>query len=286
MTTTLTDWLRWCAVAGLGAGGSLCALWFLLREERALRARLRHYSQGLSADLAFLRLNLTASQVMSAQLVLCVLTLLCLAMGWWLLSSVAIVVACAPAPWLHAKRAARVTAIEAELDGWLRGLASSLRATPALGEALAYSATLSGSPLRDELELLLRQHRLGVALDMALAQLAERVSSRSLSAALSALRIGRNLGGDLPTILERSAGTLREMARLEGVVRTKTAEGKAQAFVIAVLPFPMIGLLSYLNPSLLQPLMASGRGYALCACALALWIAAIVLTRRILDVDI
>ena len=40
---------------------------------------------------------------------------------------------------------------------------------------------------------------------------------------------------------------LREIARLEGVVRTKTAEGKAQAMVVAVMPFPLIGLLNYLN---------------------------------------
>jgi tight adherence protein B len=88
------------------------------------------------------------------------------------------------------------------------------------------------------------------------------------------------------TVLERAAGTLREMARLEGVLRTKTAEGKAQTFVLALTPFPLVGLLHSLNPGFLAPLLVSTRGHLLLALALLCWISSLLLARRILRVDL
>ena len=43
---------------------------------------------------------------------------------------------------------------------------------------------------------------------------------------------GRQVGGNLPKVLETTAHTLREMKRLEGVIRTKTADGRMQLWVI------------------------------------------------------
>jgi tight adherence protein B len=103
---------------------------------------------------------------------------------------------------------------------------------------------------------------------------------------MATLLIGRQTGGDLPKILERSAATLREMARLEGVVRTKTAEGKSQAWVLGAMPFVMVIVLQSMDPNWLKPLWTSFIGYVLMFAAGILWIFAIIAARKILNVDI
>jgi tight adherence protein B len=98
--------------------------------------------------------------------------------------------------------------------------------------------------------------------------------------------VGRQTGGDLPAILEQSALTLREMSRLEGVVRTKTAEGKAQAYVLGGIPFVLVGAIHLVDENWLPPLFETGLGLAILSVALTLWVAAIFLARRILTVDV
>jgi hypothetical protein len=81
--------------------------------------------------------------------------------------------------------------------------------------------------MRQEVDLALKEMKVGSTLDQALLHMAARVGSRQLDSALSSILIGRQVGGNLPRVLETTAGTLREMRRLEGVVRTKTAGARA-----------------------------------------------------------
>jgi tight adherence protein B len=87
-------------------------------------------------------------------------------------------------------------------------------------------------------------------------------------------------------MLDSSAASLREFARLEGVVRTKTAEGKAQVFVIGVIPLPMVLGINALDSHFFEPLFGSFIGQLVISVALLLWLAAVLLARKILDVDI
>lgn len=274
--------LRVLAIVCLGASGP----WLLHAHAGDLLAWLRRYEAKLALDVAYLRLNVQARALLWAQLAVLLLALFCLLQRAYALASVSTVLLAAPRPWLTHRRARRTTQIEAQLDGWLFGLASVMRATPAPGQAIEYSTALVAPPLRDELDTMVKEQRLGVALDQALARMAARIGSRTVQSALGTLRIGQASGGDLPEILERSAATLREMARLEGVVRTKTAESKAQAWLLLVLPFPLIALLDWLDPGFLAPLFREEGGVIVIALALSFWLASIFVARRILNVDL
>lgn len=247
----------------------------------------RGHRRILDGDLRFVRSRLDAQRVLALQASTCAgLLALALTKEWWLLLTFCPLVLVLPRALLGKKRAERVTAIDAQVDTWLVILANALRATPSLGEAIASSARLVPAPMCEELDLVLNEYQLGAPLDVALRTMSDRLRSRTINVALGTLRIARNTGGNLPETLEISAAALREIARLEGVVRTKTAEGKAQATVIAVIPFPMIGILNYLNPSLLAPLWTTLTGYMLLAVAFMLWLVAILWARKILAVDV
>jgi tight adherence protein B len=248
---------------------------------------LRDYHAQLEWDLRFLKADINGRQAIWAQGLICAaLIAATVVRDQWLYVSLAPLVLYLPQGMLARKRMLRVVALETQVDSWLVILANALRATPALGEALASSARLVASPLSDELSLVLREYQLGAPLDIAMRTMVVRLKSRTVNVALGTLRIARTTGGNLPDTLETSAAALREMARLDGVVRTKTAEGKAQATVVAVMPFPLVGLLNYLNPKLLEPLWITLEGYGILAGAGVLWLLAVFWARKILDVDI
>ena len=187
---------------------------------------------------------------------------------------------------LRSKHDERVRLLEESLDGWLLMLANALKASPSLGEALQSSAKLIRPPFSEELDLVIKENKLGTPLDQALLNMSTRIKSRIISSSLATVLVGRQTGGDLPSILEQSASTLREMARLEGVVRTKTAEGKMQATVLAVIPFVLLFALHQVDNNWLRPLFQTTIGYVVLMAATILWASAILVARRILTVDI
>jgi tight adherence protein B len=195
-------------------------------------------------------------------------------------------IAAAPYYYIERMRRKRVEMIEEQLDGFLVGLANALKSIPSISSAFVSVQPILRAPLSDEVGLAIKEMRVGSTLEQALLNMAGRVGSRQLDSALSAIVIGRQIGGNLPTILETTANTLREMARLEGVVKTKTAEGKAQMWVMAAFPFVMILALDAVSPGYFAPLEASVVGYIIAFIAGGFWLASLLVARKVLSVDI
>lgn len=203
---------------------------------------------------------------------------------YWYLGLV--LIGLAPSVYIEQMRKKRVEQIESQLDGFLLALANALKSTPSIGAALNSVAGVIQPPMRQEVDLALKEMKVGSSLDQALLHMASRVGSRQLDSALSSILIGRQVGGNLPKVLETTSSTMREMQRLEGVVRTKTAEGKFQLWAIGLLPFVLIFLLNALWPGYFKPLEGTVIGYALIGTAAILWTTAIVLARKVLSVDL
>jgi tight adherence protein B len=202
---------------------------------------------------------------------------------WWLCLLFVIAIP----PWyIERRRKQRVEAIEQQLDGFLTALANALKATPSIANAFISVQQLLPSPLKEEVGLATKEMRVGSTLDQALLNMAGRVGCKQLDSALSAVLIGRQVGGDLPHILETTSSTLREMARLEGVVKSKTAEGRAQAWVLAVFPFLLAWAVNSIKPGYFDPLNESVIGWVIALVAGGCWVASILLARKVLSVDL
>lgn len=282
-----TEWFRYAALAALGIG-LLGATYSQLgrAESQTLRAWER-YVALVARDAGFLRLSLDGRRIAALQLTVTVAAI-ALAILTRNLVPVFLVPLFFGVPLALMRRARdqRVADMEEQLDGWMMGLANTLRATPALGEALDYSSRIVGAPLADEFDVMLKERSLGVPLDVALRNTGDRIGSRSIRAVLSTLVIGRNTGGSLPDILETSAAQLREMARLDGVIRTKTAEGRSQAWVLALTPFGLLAAIQAIDHDFFQPLLISVIGWIVIAISVVLWIGAIAIARTILAIDV
>lgn len=189
-----------------------------------------------------------------------------------------------PAWFLQRLHRSRVTRLEEQLDGWLLMLSNALSASPSIGEALASTANLVSAPLREELDFVIKEIRLGTSLDEALQNTARRIQSPIVSGALATLVLARQTGGSLPKILEDTACTLRESARLEGVLRAKTAEGRGQVIALAAMPFVLCSVIVWMDPSWFEPMGQQPAGQLILLICAFTWALALLWARRIVDV--
>lgn len=250
-------------------------------------ARLARYRERLDRDLSFLLARVSATQVISCQAIgLAVIVTGSLALRMGILWVAVVPVVMGPRLSLLRACSVRRRAIEAQLDGWLTTLSNGLVASASLGEALGSSARLVESPLREEIERMMAHVQMGTPLDRAMTALGTRVGSPVVSGALLSLRIARNAGGELRPVLQDAAAALRDMARFEGVVRAKTAEGRAQALALSIIPAPLVISIHLLSPEFFAPLAGSLAGLLIVGAAGALWLEAIALAARIATVDV
>lgn len=191
-----------------------------------------------------------------------------------------------PAFWVNQKRKKYIADMEGQLDSVMLALSNALKSTPSIGAALGSLVEVVQSPFREEIDLCLKEMKIGSSLDLALRSMSARIGSRSIDTALSTILIGRQVGGNLPKVLENTAGAIREMKRLDGVIRTKTADGRMQLYVIAGMPFGLIVGLSFMWPGYFDPIKGTTVGYMLFSIAGACWLGAIVMARKVLTVDI
>ncbi len=211
---------------------------------------------------------------------------------WALTSSVmlALLVAAvcgwAPRQMLRMLRQRRLDALEQQLPDALLMWCGALRSGVSLTQALAQYVAEAAPPLAQELDLVLREQRLGVSLDEALENLGQRVPLQSVTLLVSALRVATETGGALTESLERSAATLRSKLMMEGKIRALTAQGRLQAWVVGSLPLALLLALQQLEPESMQTLFTSPMGWATLLVVALLELCGVWLIRRIVAIDV
>jgi tight adherence protein B len=259
----------------------------LVRRDSLVHRLYFRYLTSLERRMRLMFIDTPALWIVLAQVVAMVLAVsFAIALKTPLLALLVPISALAPNFILEHKRKQRVAMIELKLEGFVLALANALRASPSAGRALAMVQPVTAAPLDREIELVLREMRVGSTLEQALANLSARVRSFQLDAAMSCLLIGRQTGGNVPMILDGAAHTLREITRLQGVLRTKTAEGRAQANVLAVFPLALVFMFDWAKPGYFTPLTDSATGYFITVLAITMWISSVILTRRIMAVQL
>lgn len=281
------DALALAAIAMIGVGLAGALLLIAGAPDSAIGRALARYQADLDHEIKFLLLKTTGRRIRDAQLLaLAALVVVAALIDDGYVLVLAPFVALLPIAVLRRRRDRRRATIELQLDGWLMVLSNALKAAPSLGEALATSASLTRAPIAEEVDLVLKEVRFGSPIDQALLHMAARVGSRTLWGAVATLLVSRQTGGDVSRILEESADSLREMARLEGVVKTKTADGRAQAYVLAGMPFLLVGAIHVIDPGWLAALGRSFLGYLIVGGAAVLWVLGFLTARKILAVDL
>ena len=199
----------------------------------------------------------------------------------------AVLVVAAPAIVIEHRVKRRVAELDASASPFSLTLANALKATPSIGNALDHVASLMDGPVTEELQLALKETRLGRSLDEALAAIVVRSRSPKLGTVIISLLIGRQVGGNLGKTLETTAATLRELERLEGVLRQRTAEGRMQLWAMVIAPFALSFGAYEMDKTFFEPLMTTGwLGHGVVLVSMLTYAGSLVAARRILQVDL
>jgi tight adherence protein B len=125
---------------------------------------------------------------------------------------------------------------EAQLPQILLLISTSLRSGFGLPQALDAVARDAAEPAGKEFSRALAETRIGTDISEALERVAHRMESTSMHWTVMAIRIQREVGGNLAETLRTTAGTLRERESLHRQVKTLSAEGRLSAYILVALP--------------------------------------------------
>jgi tight adherence protein B len=150
----------------------------------------------------------------------------------------------APFVYVSRKQRGRQRSFEKQLPDTLTLLASSLRAGFSFMQGLEAVAQEIGPPMRRELQRVFTEVRLGRSPEDALDDAAVRMNSNDLAWSVMAIKIQREVGGNLATLLDTVADTMQKRERIRAEVRALTAEGRLSALILGLLP-PVAGLMLF-----------------------------------------
>jgi tight adherence protein B len=164
----------------------------------------------------------------------------------------------------------RQKAFRAQLPDMLTLLAGTLKAGYSIGQGFESVSTEVDDPMGRELRRVVTETRLGRSLEESLEAVAERLESEDFGWAVMAIRIQREVGGNLAELLLTVADTMTQRERLRREVSTLTAEGRISAIIIGALPPVLAGVMFVLNPEYIKELFSPGLGYMLIGAALVM----------------
>jgi len=214
--------------------------------------------------------------------------LLLLLSGGGIIASLAGVAIGAVIPWayLSRKESQRRNKFLAGLPDTLQLLAGSLSAGYSLPQAVDTVVRESPDPIGTEFSRALVEARLGVPLEDALEGVSVRMHSVDFAWVVMAIRIQREVGGNLAEVLTTVAATLRERDRLRRQIDVLSAEGKLSAWILAALPMLFIVYLAIVRPEYLRVLYTNAFGWALIIIGVTLFIGGVFWLRRAVRVEV
>ena len=165
-------------------------------------------------------------------------------------------------------------------------MASGLRAGYSMPQAMDSVAREGQEPLRSEFNRALVEARLGVPPEDAMEGIADRMDSRDFRWVVMAIRIQREVGGNLAELLDTVAGTLRERARLRRQVDVLSAEGRLSAWIVGLLPVVFSLYLLVAQPGYLRPLYTEPLGFALLGLGGVMFLVGVLTLRWAVKVDV
>ena len=165
--------------------------------------------------------------------------------------------------YLRFKATRRVNRFAENLPDVLQLIAGSLRSGFSLPQAVDNAAKDGEQPMAGELSRALAESRLGVELEDALDRVADRMRSTDLSWTVMAVRIAREVGGNLAEVLLSTAETMRERGRIQRQVKVLSAEGRLSAYVLIALPIGITAFMVLFRGSYIAPLVTDPIGWAM-----------------------
>jgi len=191
-----------------------------------------------------------------------------------------------PHIYLSFKQSKRKQKFEESLAPTLQLLAGSLAAGHSLPQAVDTVAQEASEPMASELRRAVAEARLAVTVEDALDHVAERTGSKDFAWVAMAVRIQRNVGGNLAELLTTVAATLRERERLRRHVRVLSSEGRLSAIILGALPILFAFYLFAVRREYLMKLFNDPLGIAMVIAGSVIFVVSILVMVKLVKVEV
>jgi archaellum biogenesis protein FlaJ (TadC family) len=149
--------------------------------------------------------------------------------------------------WLILQVDKKARLVEESLPDALQLMTSNLRAGMTPEKALLLSSRPEFGPLKDEIDIVGKKVTLGTNIGSALSEMAKRVRSKRLVRAVELINSGLDSGGNLATLLEATAGSLRDQFLVDKKIKASITMYLIFIFSVSSVISPVIfGLISFL----------------------------------------
>ncbi len=148
----------------------------------------------------------------------------------------------------------RLAKFEEQLPEAIDTICRSLKAGHAFNSAFTLVGEELADPIATEFRITMEENNLGININEAMQNLAERVPLTDLKFFVVAVLIQRETGGNLAEILSNISTIIRERFKLRRQIGVMTAEGRLSAKILGAMPIIMLMIMSTLNPTY-APLM-------------------------------
>lgn len=166
------------------------------------------------------------------------------------------------------------------------GLTSGLRAGQALPQALEVFSRRCDGPMKEELEVVLREYRLGLELTEALQRMYDRLPCEDLQLLVISIRLTQQSGGSLADVLQRITQTIRGRIDFQQKLKALTAQGRFEALAMSLAPLLAFILLFIINNDLMLPMVQTLVGWCAIGIMLTLEVLGYIVIRAIVDVKV
>jgi len=180
----------------------------------------------------------------------------------------------------------RVQQIEQQLPEALDIIKRSLRAGHPFVAAVKLVAEDLEGPVAREFEVTAADLSFGSDPRAALMAMVARVPSLTLMGFVTAVLIQRETGGNLAEILDHISTLIRDRGRFQRQVRSLSAEGRASAWVLTLMPFGLAALLYVTTPDYLTVMFEDPIGQRILLGTGALMLVGVFWMRRLIRIEV
>jgi tight adherence protein B len=145
---------------------------------------------------------------------------------------------------------------------------------------------IMGNPISAEFGQVLTQTQFGQSFEEALNDLAVRIPRPDVQMFVVAINILKETGGNMSETFETIVTTIRERQKLEKKISAMTAQGVMQGAIVTCIPFILLAVFYFLDPSHIQPMFTTTMGLVMLAGMLVLQIIGGVMIKKIVTIKV
>jgi tight adherence protein B len=191
-----------------------------------------------------------------------------------------------PFLYLSVMASRRQAKFDEQLPSTLQLLSGALQAGHSLQQAVDTVVHEAGDPIAGEFQRVLTEARLGRPLEEALEAMAKRTRSLDFEWTVMAIRLQRQVGGNLAEVLSTVSQTIRERYSLKRQIKALSAEGRLSSLILSILPVLLFAALLAFNPLFLRPLFTTKIGIMLIAGSVVLMILGVFWLKKITQIKV